>query len=44
MFELRDVDAGYGGTQVLRGVDLIVPAQSIVALLGPNRAGKTNCH
>jgi branched-chain amino acid transport system ATP-binding protein len=41
MFELRGVDAGYGGTQVLRGVDLVVPARSIVALLGPNGAGKT---
>jgi branched-chain amino acid transport system ATP-binding protein len=41
MFELRGVDAGYGGTQVLRGVDLVVPPQSIVALLGPNGAGKT---
>ena len=25
MFELRSIDAGYGGTQVLRGVDLVVP-------------------
>jgi branched-chain amino acid transport system ATP-binding protein len=41
MFELRGVDAGYGGTQVLRGVDLVVPPNSIVALLGPNGAGKT---
>ncbi len=41
MFELRNVEAGYGGTQVLRGIDLVVPKQSIVALLGPNGAGKT---
>jgi branched-chain amino acid transport system ATP-binding protein len=41
MFELRGVDAGYGGTQVLRGVDLIVPERSVVAMLGPNGAGKT---
>ena len=41
MFEMRGVDAGYGGTQVLRGVDLVVPERSIVALLGPNGAGKT---
>ena len=41
MFEMRGIDAGYGGTQVLRSVDLIVPEQSIVALLGPNGAGKT---
>ncbi|MGQ0624003.1 MAG: ABC transporter ATP-binding protein [Sporichthyaceae bacterium] len=41
MFELRGIDAGYGGTQVLRGIDLVVPERSIVALLGPNGAGKT---
>lgn len=39
--ELRDVWAGYGRIQVLRGVDLRVPAGSVVALLGPNGVGKT---
>jgi branched-chain amino acid transport system ATP-binding protein len=38
---LRDVEAGYGGTPVLRGVTLAVPAGRVVALLGPNGAGKT---
>jgi branched-chain amino acid transport system ATP-binding protein len=38
---LRDVQAGYGGTPVLRGVSLTVPAGRVVALLGPNGAGKT---
>src|SRR4051812_46413976 len=41
MFELRDVEAGYGETVVLRGVTLAVPPSSVVALLGPNGAGKT---
>ncbi|HEX3611114.1 MAG TPA: ABC transporter ATP-binding protein [Sporichthyaceae bacterium] len=41
MFELRDIHAGYSGTQVLRGVDLKIPPSSVVALLGPNGAGKT---
>ncbi|HEX3790768.1 MAG TPA: ATP-binding cassette domain-containing protein, partial [Pseudonocardiaceae bacterium] len=39
--QLRGVQAGYGGTPVLRGVDLTVPAGRVVALLGPNGAGKT---
>ncbi len=41
MFVLEDVHAGYGGTAVLRGIDLIVPDSSVVALLGANGAGKT---
>ena len=39
--ELRDVRAGYGRIEVLRGVSLVVPAGSVFALLGPNGAGKT---
>ncbi|MCW2614458.1 MAG: livF [Frankiales bacterium] len=41
MLELRAVDAGYGDTTVLRGVDLVVPDGAVVALLGANGAGKT---
>jgi len=41
VFVLEDVHAGYGGTAVLRGIDLIVPDSSVVALLGANGAGKT---
>jgi branched-chain amino acid transport system ATP-binding protein len=40
-FALRGIEAGYGGTQVLGGVDLVVPPSSVVALLGANGAGKT---
>ena len=31
VLELRDIWAGYGETTVLRGVDLVVPASSVVA-------------
>jgi branched-chain amino acid transport system ATP-binding protein len=41
MLALQGVTAGYGGTTVLRSVDLVVPAGTVVALLGPNGAGKT---
>jgi branched-chain amino acid transport system ATP-binding protein len=41
MLEVRSVSAGYGGIQVLRGVDLDVAAGEIVALLGSNGAGKS---
>jgi branched-chain amino acid transport system ATP-binding protein len=39
--ELRDVRAGYGRIEVLRGVNLVVPSGTVFALLGPNGAGKT---
>ena len=41
LLELRGVRAGYGGIDVLRGVDLDVARGTLVALLGPNGAGKT---
>jgi len=41
VLELRAVRAGYGSIEVLHGVDLVVPAGGIVALLGPNGVGKT---
>ncbi len=41
LLELRGLRAGYGRIEVLHGIDLRVPAGSVVALLGPNGAGKT---
>lgn len=41
MLELRGISAGYGGSTVLRQVDLVVPDRAVVALLGANGAGKT---
>ncbi|HZA60112.1 MAG TPA: ABC transporter ATP-binding protein [Actinomycetota bacterium] len=38
---LRGVRAGYSRIEVLHGVDLVVPAGTIVGLLGPNGAGKS---
>src|SRR5258706_14474904 len=39
--ELRGVVAGYGQGDILRGVDLDVPAGEITCLIGPNGAGKS---
>ncbi len=39
--ELRDVDSGYGETQVLRGVSLKCGDGTITVMVGPNGAGKT---
>ena len=38
---LRDLWASYGDRQVLRGVDLDVPAGGFLAVVGPNGAGKS---
>src|SRR5512135_167074 len=39
--QLRHVIAGYGGSDVLKGVDLEVQAGSITCIVGPNGAGKS---
>ena len=39
--ELRGVHAAYGRIEVLHGIDLAVPAGSVMAMLGPNGAGKS---
>lgn len=41
MLEVRDLRAGYGATEVLRGVSLDVAAGEVVAVLGSNGVGKT---
>ncbi|RDI26718.1 ABC transporter ATP-binding protein [Lentzea flaviverrucosa] len=41
MIDLKDVHAGYGRIEVLRGVSLTVPRGTVTALLGPNGAGKS---
>lgn len=39
--EVRGLNAGYGRVHVVHDVDLLVPAGSVVALLGANGAGKS---
>jgi ABC-2 type transport system ATP-binding protein len=41
MIEAEGLTKAYGETQALAGVDLAVPAGSILGVLGPNGAGKT---
>ena len=41
LLQLENVHAGYGPTEVLKGIDLIVDEREIVAVLGANGAGKT---
>ena len=41
LLAIRGVTAGYGHSTVLREVSVAVPAGSVVAQLGANRAGKT---
>jgi phosphate transport system ATP-binding protein len=39
--ETRGLVVGFGGTEVLRGIDLAVPQRRITALVGPSGCGKS---
>ncbi len=41
LLEVKDLRSGYGSVEILRGVNLVVNAGEIVALLGSNGAGKS---
>jgi branched-chain amino acid transport system ATP-binding protein len=41
LLEVRELRAGYGGVEVLRGIAMTVAAGEIVAVLGSNGVGKT---
>ncbi|MEV5836307.1 urea ABC transporter ATP-binding subunit UrtE [Nocardia sp. NPDC052112] len=41
MLELVDIHSGYGRTEVIHGVSITVPDDSVVAVMGHNGAGKT---
>ena len=41
LLDVRDLHAGYGALDVLRGINLCVDHGELVAVLGPNGAGKS---
>jgi branched-chain amino acid transport system ATP-binding protein len=41
LLSIRDLHAGYGETEVLRGIDLVIHQGEIVAVLGSNGVGKS---
>ena len=41
LLTIENLDTGYDGVAVVRGLSLHVDAGEVVALLGPNGAGKT---
>ena len=41
MLKLNNVHAGYGGTEILRGVSFEVNAGEVITIVGANGAGKT---
>jgi branched-chain amino acid transport system ATP-binding protein len=41
LLEVRDLHAGYGRLEILRGVSLAVETGQVVSIIGPNGAGKS---
>ena len=41
LLEARDVHGGYGGMNILNGVDMTLEADEVGVIVGPNGAGKS---
>ncbi|MGM0636758.1 MAG: ATP-binding cassette domain-containing protein, partial [Pseudomonadota bacterium] len=41
LLEARDVHGGYGGMNILNGVNMTIDADEIGVIVGPNGAGKS---
>jgi branched-chain amino acid transport system ATP-binding protein len=41
LIEVRDLEAGYGGAPILKGVSIAIEATDIGVIIGPNGAGKS---
>ena len=41
MIEIRNLHADVGGTEILKGIELAIPAGQVHAIMGPNGSGKS---
>ena len=41
MIEVKELRAGFGKKEILRGIDLVIPEKKIIAVVGQSGCGKT---